>query len=150
MGDWQIQYRNLSSQEVMITHYGGVTQAVVGEINHEPDQKLGVGGSDYLSIDQNAMKFIADGDIDFYQGIVGKGQTLWVRIHVPIQVFGIGTSPYWFYLINRGGDPGLDSPSWSQHDSDTVNTTFGELMVTMSPTKSHSTITVNVTLEDQS
>jgi hypothetical protein len=101
-------------------------------------------------MDQNAMKFIADGDIDFYQGIVGKGQTLWVRIHVPLQLFGIGTSPYWFYLINNGANPGLDSPSWSQHDSDTVNTTFGELKVAMSPTKSHSTITVNVTLEDQS
>ena len=147
---WIIKYHNLSSQTVRITSYGGVTEAVVGEINHEPASSLGTGATDYLSMDQNALKFIADGAVDFYQGVCVENQTLWVRIHVPVQMFGIGTSPYWYYQINDGSDPGLDSEAWSQHDADTVETTINNLSVKMSPTKSHTEITVDVRLDDRS
>ncbi|MGA0560168.1 hypothetical protein ACO2Q8_26130 [Larkinella sp. VNQ87] len=146
---WIINYHNLSSRSVGITHFGGVTEAVVGEVNHQPASPLDTGSTDYLSLDQNALKFIADGAIDIYQGVRVDYQTLWVRIHVPIQVFGIGSSPYWYYQINDGSDPGLGSHAWNKHDSDSVSTTISNLSVKLSPTKDHSNLTVDVTLDDQ-
>lgn len=147
---WIIRYHNLSSQSVGITHYGGITEEVVGEVNHEPANHLDTGGTDYLSLDQNALTFIASGGVDIYQGLRVSDKTLWVRLHMPVQVFGMGTSPYWYYQINDGSDPGLDSGAWSKHDADTVETTVNNLNVKLSPTKSHTEITVEVRLDDQS
>ena len=146
---WQIKYQNVSSKKLNITGFGGVTEAVVGEINHQPASTLDIGGSDYLSMDPNAMKFIANGDADFYQGIGVSGNYLWVRVHVPFQMLGIGTSPYWYYLVNNGADPTLDSKSWKKHDSDSVSIDFAGFTAKLSPTKDHTSITLSVTIDDK-
>ncbi len=146
---WQIVYSNLSSQEVTITSWKGITEEVVGEINHETGHILASGGGkDYLAMDQNALKFIASGALDFYQGLNAKKETLWVRLHVPVQVFGIGTSPYFYVYVDNGSDPGLGSSQWEKHDRDQVIKNFGGLKATVEPTGSHTNLTVSVTLED--
>jgi len=145
---WVMKYHNLSSKPVEITSFGGITQDVVGIINHEPATHLDTGATDYLSIDQSALTFIADGDIDVYQGVRTTDKTLWVRLHVPLQMFGIGKSPYWYYQTNDGDDPGLDSGSWNKHDTDTVETSIDKISVKLSPVKSHTDITLEVKLDD--
>jgi hypothetical protein len=146
---WVITYHNYSSVPLRITRFGGVTQAVVGEINHEPGAALEIGASDYLSLDQNALSFVADGVVDFFQGIGTNGAMLWVRVHVPLQIFGIGTGPYWYYLTNQGQIPTLDDAEWQQHGSDTVNITMAGYAVTLSPTVQHSTLNLEVTFDDK-
>lgn len=145
---WEIKYHNLSSQTFDITKFGGITQDVVGIVNHQPADTLPTGSQDYLSLDQNAFKFIAEGDIDIYQGVIMHEGTLWVRLHVPFQMFGIGTSPYWYCMFNDGKDPGLDSSAWAKHDSDTVVSNIKGIRAKMSPTKDHSDITLDVLLDD--
>lgn len=145
---WIIKYHNVSSKTLTLSDFNGITQAIVGEINHEPDKTLESGGEDYLSLDQNALKFISDGGIDIYQGINMPTKTLWIRMHVPVQVFGIGTSPYWYYLINNGENPTLDNSSWKEHDSDTIDTTINDLKIKMSPVKDHTSITLDIIIDD--
>jgi hypothetical protein len=147
---WVITYHNYSATPLQITNFGGVTEAVVGETNHQPGNTLAVGASDYLSLDQNALSFVADGVVDFFQGIGVSGAMLWVRVHVPLQVFGIGTGPYWYYLINQGQAPSLDSPGWQQHGSDTVNITMAKFAITLSPVVDHSDINLDVAFDDKS
>lgn len=150
---WRIKYSNLSSHDVQITDFGGVTEAVVGEVNHKPSGTLAAGASDYLGMDQNALKFIANGALDFYQGLSWGGMTLWVRIHVPLQILGIGTRPYYYIHTDSGQDPGLDG-SWqggTSTDNSSVEIANGDegLKITISPTGTHTTLTVAVTIEDK-
>lgn len=150
---WIIKYRNLSSKTVTLSGVGGYLEAVVDVINHQPARTLGPGGSDYLSISETAvLDVIANGEVDFFQGVGLGDDVLWVRIVAPLQVVGIGTSPYWHYYIGKKWErvsvDGSTRTAWSRHDSDTVTTTFNGLQVKMSPVKSHTEITVEVLLED--
>lgn len=151
-GAWIIKYHNLSSQNLTVTGAGGSAQAVVGETNHEPASTLTSGGQDYLSLDQNSFKFIANGDIDFHQGLRLNGHTLYIRLHVPIQVFGIGSAPYWYYCKDEGSGhtPSNDSSVWTKCENKTVSTVFAGLTAKMSPVSTHTTLTVSVTVDDKS
>ncbi len=147
---WVIRYHNLSSHDVSITNFGGTLEDVVSEVNHQPSSSLATGERDYLSIDQNSPKFIGSGAVDFYQGIGDPpGSMLWVRIHVPFQMLGIGTGPYWYYMINEGRNPTLEDSGWQRHESETVKTQFASFKVVLSPVVSHTEIELSVILEDE-
>lgn len=144
---WVIKYTNLSSHDLQISPWQGTPLDSIHNVPHQPAGTLAKGESDYLSFDQSGGKWIADGDITIEQSVSFQNKSLWVKLHAPLQVMGVGSEPYWYYATTDGLYPG----NWGdKYYGDSKTASFSGLSVKLTGNAHHSTLTVDVVFEDQS
>ncbi|KAJ1326997.1 hypothetical protein MN608_08446 [Microdochium nivale] len=117
-------------------------------INTQPNKTLlGGNGQEILAWDQS-IKFIATGGTEGY----GDGLVIWkapngkcfgVKIHIPLQIFDLGTSPYFQVKTEQNG-------AWDgEHRSDPYNVTKDiGFDVTVKAVADHATLHVTATIND--
>ena len=143
---WTTTYHNLSSANLNLSPPGGSFMTVATEMNHVPKAVLTPGTKDYLQIDQD-FSTVGQGPWDWYQSISvsGGSQVLWVRTNVPMQVWMMGYSPNWNYVINSGGVP----TDWGKtYEGESPSTTFNKMKVQFSAVHTHTQVSINVVFED--
>jgi hypothetical protein len=145
---WEFIYHNLSSHDLHVASVEGLPQGGIGELNHQPGDTLAVGQKDYLAFDQSMLKWVAEGSIDFTQSLGQPGaERIYLRMVVPMQVIGIGYSPYWYYHVGNGHPK---SNEWGDYYyGDTKTVVCGGMKVTISGVSSHQSLSVTVVFEDE-
>ena len=150
---WQLKWTNVSSKFLYLTDLNHSEDIAVQGIVHQPARSIDTGGSDYVEIDQGMLSFAASGYVNFYQGIysdTSQNTVLWIWVSAPLQVLGMGYSPLWYHrLIVGGPDPEITSENgWNRHDTEVVDVRLWDVKATISPTKHHSDILVDVVIDD--
>lgn len=148
-----MQFQNFSSTEFTRSLSGSSIDAVLQNLNKRPSGHLKAhSGLEELSADQNALSFIATGDIDLYCTWYDatSGERLGIKIHVPVQVLGIGTGPYWYYAWDQG--KGInDAYQWHQigDPADVKEFDMQHFKVQARPEAHHDSLKVLVTIQDK-
>ncbi|KAF3930385.1 hypothetical protein AA313_de0204962 [Arthrobotrys entomopaga] len=149
-GSYSITVVNHSTTAWTRAYWEGPSDDVGFTINTQPNDKLlGGNGQEILAWDSSA-KLLGSGGTDG----CADGQVIWqapsgkcfgIRIHVPVQLFGIGTSPS--YQVKTVGNG-----SWNgEHRSDpyTFDKDIG-FDVVVKAVADHSTLHVTATINDLS
>ncbi|GFP59084.1 hypothetical protein ACSS6W_007739 [Trichoderma asperelloides] len=129
-------------------YYWTAPSDIAFTINTQPNDKLlGGNGQEILAWDQ-AVKFLGAGGTEGY----ADGQVIWqapngkcfgIQIHIPVQLFGMGTSPY--YQVKTVQDGGWDG----EHRSDPYN--FSKDIgfdITVKAVADHASMHVTATIND--
>lgn len=103
------------------------------------------GVEDY-AVNSTTMGALSDGGFEYWCSWynLSTGQIIGVKIHVPVQVFEIGTAPYW-YVTNT------NPPNWEKSGSNPSSPytwpKIDGVNVVARPTAGHSSLTVEVTID---
>ena len=145
MPDFSQIWINTSSTTFTLESWGCSTDTVLGTVNISPGNTLEAGaGVEKLEWSQ-ALSTIASGYTDGEMVWKDKnGTKIGIQIHVPIQVFFMGTAPYYRVKLNNGDWEGERHSE--EYTFDTAKTP--SYKVTVRPTAEHSTFALKVEITD--
>lgn len=150
-----VQFENMSQVDWLRSTNGSTIDAVVQNLTNSPGETLRKnGGSEKIGADQNALEFVASGNIDLYccwlhpTTFARFGVQLWYPIHV----LGIGAAPTWYVMSDTTSSTNQHpNPNWTPSGSDpsqpyTWNLESG-FTIRASPTASHDSLEITVVID---
>ncbi|KAJ7249669.1 hypothetical protein C8J57DRAFT_1521685 [Mycena rebaudengoi] len=147
MADWSVTFFN--SSNITFDRWGMIVskEFFSGNLICEPSLKLNKSaGVETLSANQFGIWLEQSADLGVTWRDPASGQTFGVMAHVPVQIFGIGTEPYYIVKWNDGSK----SKDWHKPCNPTEVYNFPDSLdkfrVEIRAQCSHQTIRVNVTV----
>lgn len=145
---YQMDFANWSTCDWNRLTWGANLDAVLQNLTETPVPVLdNKGHSSGLGINQYTMGSIAKGYVDLwcvYEAADGSGAVVGIKIHAPVQVFGIGWKPTWSVCDSLDANK---KPIWK--DTESLNQTApfkatlpGGHSITITPHPAHSSINV--------
>lgn len=157
MSQWQITFSNFSSVDLTLNYYWH-DKLVSQNAAQIPGPTLEASdGVQVMGMDLGAFGSLANNDVDFGCTWLNPktGWRFGVWIHQPVQVFGMGTGPYFRVACDNITDPTQRPAEWTKPHSDPAAqyawpTENLGLKVTAMPTAGHDSLSVGVSIEDPS
>lgn len=143
-------FSNYSSDTLNRDEYGWMLESGVSGITQQPpDTLVPLSGMGTLEYAQDAVGPIADGDAYiFCCWNTPSGSRFGLKLYAPVQVIGIGTRPYWYYMYDN--DPYSPTIDWIKIGSPSEQFTWPTSTgynIQASPVSNHATLTVSVMLQ---
>lgn len=150
---YNMKFTNYSPTEWTRSVNGSSIDAVMQNLTHTPSGHLKANsGVEQLGADQSILSFVATGYIDLYCCWYDPSTTerFGVKIHIPLQVLGMGTAPYWYVMSDKTSNINA-APNWIKAGNDPADsytwTNVSGYKIRGTPTASHSSLSVDVIIE---
>lgn len=149
---YSIKFQNFSSTQWTRSVNGSTIDAVLQNLNKVPGDYLKAhSGLEEIAADQSALSFVATGNIDLYCCWFNPktSQRFGIQLLVPVQVFGIGSAPYWYVMTDNASIN--DNPNWISSGSDPAyqyNFQLSGFNINANPTAGHASLDIAVTIQD--
>lgn len=151
--DVSITFTNYSQTTFQRGYWGWQLQAGLGSLNQSPGPTLQAQSGSQVMSASEILSTLATGDYDIFctWADVTTGARFGVMIHIPVQVFDIGTAPYWYVSYDNQGLVN-EAPNWVLSGDDpsypyTWPTSIG-FNIVGTPTAAHTSLSVEVLIQD--
>lgn len=141
---------NYSSSLLYRDRMGWDTEAGVAGISQQPPTQLqAYAGAGTLKYEQDLAGAIADGGAGIWCCWNNGKQRFGIKLYATIQVIGMGPRPKWYHM----SDSSLNNSNitWIEVNDPSDNYTWPSSLgfkITATPTSTHSTLSVSVTIQD--
>jgi len=144
------KFTNYSGVDWQRSSYSWSKKVLEDQIASEPKPTLNNNDSTSMALDSNVLEILAAGncEIECCWQNQEKNLSFGVKLHWPVQILGIGTSPY--YLTSKrswGQDPSWGRPDGSDEAAHVYQFSENGVKVTMTPTASAQSISVDVLID---
>ena len=153
MADVSVSFVNYSQTSFQRGYWGWQLQEGLGSLEQSPGPTLQAqSGSQAMSASE-ILSSVATGDYDIFCTWVdlATGSRFGVMIHIPVQIIGIGTAPYWYVSFDNEGTSNV-APNWILSGGDpsypyTWPTSVG-FNIVGTPNATHTSLSIEVLIQD--
>ena len=142
-----ISFENYSGTGFYLQQWTVPDSTAISNETDPTDTLQAIDGSTSIGCDMT-LGIIGNGPYDMYCLWTANDNsfTFGVKIHVPIQVYGMGTRPYYEVMSGSGA---ISSPSWSgSHTSDNYTWSGLPVKITATPNSAHTSLSVDVQISN--
>ncbi|KAK1465955.1 hypothetical protein CMEL01_11947 [Colletotrichum melonis] len=152
MPDFSMEFTNASKTVFSYERGDYPADPVVDTINQSPAKELAKFSTETYSWSQAASSIVSYNDGSCYWNDSASGQWFGVKIHAPVQVFMIGTAPY-YQVSYWTGNESTSKRDWFTpvNDPSTVYDFPSDVKwkIKIHPTAAHTTLQLAISISDK-
>jgi hypothetical protein len=145
-----VNFINYSSIQWNLDQWGSTTESGVSGITQQPSPSMEPNaGQTTFQYQQDMAGVLADGVAGIWCCWNNGTSRIGVKLWAPLQMFGIGSSPFWYYMSDT--DPESANINWVCNDNRAQQYTWPASLgynIVAVPNSQSSALTLNVTFQD--